>query len=153
MDTTGFADEMARVARRWRTHLNARFKSLGLTQSRWLALLEIKKAPDIMQSDLALALGIEGPTLVRILDGLEKQGLIERKACARDRRAKRVHVTRAAEPMLEQMRGIGIETRQAVLAGIPEADILTTQRVMKQVADRLENLREDEAGAGGRHGG
>lgn len=135
-----FASELSMVARHWRKALDARFRDLGLTQARWRALFELSRAGAITQVELAAVLGIEGPTLVRLLDGLESQGLIERHTCAEDRRAKKVHLTPSAEPTLAQMRTIADDLRGRVLDGIPETDLETARRVLATIAERLDTL-------------
>jgi MarR family transcriptional regulator for hemolysin len=80
------------TARCWRTKLNERLRPLGLSQSRWMVLLHLSKRGDgVVQKALAEWLGIEGPTLVRILDRMTEDGWIERRESTTDRRAKTVH--------------------------------------------------------------
>lgn len=136
-----FAIELGKVARRWRTRLDARLRTVGLTQARWVALLELSRADGLNQRDLADTLGIEGPTLVRLLDGLESQGLIERRSCPDDRRAKRVHLTAAADPLLLEIRTIADSTRRELLAGIARGDLYVARRVLAQIAERLEQTQ------------
>jgi len=133
-----FANELARVARQWRTRLDGQFRGLGLTQARWRTLIELSANGPVTQRDLAGYLGVEGPTLVRLLDGLETKGLIERRACPDDRRAKLVHLTKAAGPVLDEIRDIADETRRKILAGIPSQDLTVARQVLATIAERLE---------------
>lgn len=133
-----FAMELGKVARRWRTRLDSRLRAVGLTQARWMALLELSRADAITQRDLAASLGIEGPTLVRLLDGLEAQGLIERQSCPEDRRAKRVGLTAAAAPVLAEIRKIAEATRRELLEDIAREDLSVARRVLSRIAERLE---------------
>ena len=59
----------------------------------WLVLTNLKSAEWRSQSDLAAAVGIEGPTLTRHLDALERQGLVWRRQDPADRRAVVVELT------------------------------------------------------------
>ncbi|MBV1897594.1 MAG: MarR family transcriptional regulator [Rhodobacteraceae bacterium] len=133
-----FANELARVARQWRTRLDAQFRHLGLTQARWRTLIELSVNGPVTQRDLAGYLGVEGPTLVRLLDGLETKGLIERRACPNDRRAKMVHLTKAAGPVLDEIRVLADETRRSILADIPKQDLTVARQVLATIAERLE---------------
>lgn len=77
------------LTRRWRQMLDSAFHSLGLTDAAWRPLLHLHLLGDgIRQKDLAASLGIEGPSLTRILDQLVAKGFIERIEDASDRRAK-----------------------------------------------------------------
>ena len=133
-----FAMELGKVARRWRTRLDSRLRAMGLTQARWIALLELSRADGLTQRDLAATLGIEGPTLVRLLDGLEAQGLIERQSCPDDRRAKRVRLTETADPVLREIRKIADATRRELLEGVAPDDLSVARRVLAMIAERLE---------------
>lgn len=77
-----------RTSRTWRTKLDERLSHLGLTQARWLVLMHLSRMNGkALQKDLAVSVGVEGPTLVRVLDGLERMGLVERVGVEGDRRA------------------------------------------------------------------
>ncbi len=135
-----FALELSRVSRRWRARLDERLKHLDLTQARWVALLYLSRTGPISQRELADMIGIEGPTLVRLLDGLEQQGLVERRACSSDRRVKKVELTERAGPILGEINRIAGELRGELLAGIPAGDLAVAGRVLKTIADRLEGV-------------
>jgi len=133
-----FAAELGKVARRWRTRLDSRLRALGLTQARWMALLELSRADGLTQRELAATLGVEGPTLVRLLDGLEEQGLIERQSCPDDRRVNRLRLTEAAGPVMSEIRQIADTTRKELLDGLATDDLNAARRVLAMIAERLE---------------
>ncbi len=96
-----FGFKLVHLARCWRMRLDQQLKHTGLTQSKWNALVYLTRGGDgLLQKDLARYIGIEGPTLVRLLDDLQRQGLIERRSTHRDRRGKTIHLTDAAYPVL-----------------------------------------------------
>ena len=93
--------DLARLVRIWRALIDHRLKPLELTQTHWVTLHNIHQLPpDQSQIQLAKAIGIEQPSLVRTLDQLEEKGLISRQTCASDRRAKRIKLTEKAAPIL-----------------------------------------------------
>jgi MarR family transcriptional regulator, transcriptional regulator for hemolysin len=59
----------------------------------WLVLTNLKSSSWRSQHDLAAAVGIEGPTLTRHLDGLEQLGLVHRRQDPENRRAVVVELT------------------------------------------------------------
>ncbi|MDB5454733.1 MAG: hypothetical protein JWP92_318 [Caulobacter sp.] len=61
----------------------------------WLVLLSLMPGGHRPQSDLAQAVGVQGPTLTHHLNGLEEQGLITRTRDKADRRAHQVALTPA----------------------------------------------------------
>ena len=133
-----FAAELGRVARRWRTRLDARLKHLGLTQARWMTLLRLKHHGPLSQRDLADQVGVEGPTLVRLLDALEKKHLIDRCDLEGDRRVKVVHLTDSAMPIIDDITRISDAFTKELVGDIPSEDLATAQRVLRLIGDRLE---------------
>ena len=133
-----FALELGRVSRRWRTRLNERVKHLELNQARWIVLLQLSNFGPASQRELAERVGVEGPSLVRVLDRLEVQGLVARRPADDDRRVKRIHLTAAAAPVLQQLTEVSNELRRELLADIPAGSIDTALQVLKAIGDRLE---------------
>lgn len=116
--------KIARLPRLWRAILDERLAPLELTQTRWVTLYHLWKLGDGQpQCDLARAIGVEAPSLVRTLDQLTEQGLIERHQCQDDRRTKRIFLTKEASPLLERIDAIVAEARAEMLAGISEAEL------------------------------
>ncbi len=127
--------DLARLVRIWRALIDHRLKPLELTQTHWVTLHNIHQLPpDQSQIQLAKAIGIEQPSLVRTLDQLEEKGLISRKTCANDRRAKRIKLTEQATPIIEKMEGVINETRGEILSGITREE----QALLSSLISRLE---------------
>src|SRR3954469_13603863 len=71
----------------------------GGTLPVWLVLAQLRGEHWRTQLDLARAVGIEGPTLTRHLDGMERAGLVERRRGGGDRRAVNVELTEAGREL------------------------------------------------------
>ncbi|WP_207450837.1 MarR family winged helix-turn-helix transcriptional regulator [Roseomonas marmotae] len=142
-----FGAELRRVFFRWRGCFDAELRASGqtLARARVLALLAHER-DGMPQRELAAQLSIENPTLVRLLDGLERQGLVARLPEAGDRRAKRVALTAAAAPVAAEVTGISEGLRARVLAGIDEAELATALKVLRAISANLDAL----AGEAGR---
>ena len=70
------------LATLWREIIDRRLEPLGLSAARWQPLVVLYRADEpLTQSMLAAALEIEAPTLVRLLDRLDRDGWIERHRC------------------------------------------------------------------------
>lgn len=125
-------------ARIWRQKINQRLKPLGLSQATWLALLNLSWFPEgLVQTELAERLGIEGPTLVRLLDRLEGEGLVARRAATEDRRCKRVVLTERAWPTVEQVKRIIAELRTEVMSDLPDAQLEAGLQLLAGLRQRL----------------
>lgn len=131
------------AARRWRTRLNDRLRAVGQTDARCAALAEVAQAPEgFVQRELARRLGVEEPTVVRLLDALETQGWVERRAHSIDRRAKLVQVTPAARPVLDQAQGIVAELQEEMFSDLDPTELATCLRVLGELARRLDRAEE-----------
>ena len=127
------------VSRCWRAKLDERLRPLGLSQSRWLVLLHLSRRDDgIVQKALAECLGIEGPTLVRILDRMTEDGWLERRESASDRRAKTVHLTEQSRAVITQINKVAAQLRGELLTDIPAADVEVCLRVLQQIKHTAE---------------
>jgi MarR family transcriptional regulator for hemolysin len=130
--------ELIRAARLWITKLDERFAPLGLTQARWSILLTLSKVGGVIpQKDLAEIIGVEGPTVVRVLDGMERLGLIERRGHDTDRRLKIVHLTPQAERLQEGILCIAAELLEDILSGISGEDIAVCERVISTMLSNM----------------
>src|SRR3954462_5137800 len=102
-----FAQGLTFVARRWRNLMNEELRAVGQSQARWGVLYWINVFGDtVNQTELADRIGVEQPTLGRVLRDLEAEGLIERASGSADRRAKVIRLTPAAKPVMKQINRI-----------------------------------------------
>lgn len=132
-----FAEELSITSRKLRTLFDARVRTKGLTLPRARTLIHLARKDGMTQTELAELLEVEGPTLVRLLDGLEKQGLTERCPVEGDRRAKKIALTPAGRDLADQVTRLGDELREHYLADIAEEDLLAAIRVFRSIAGKL----------------
>jgi MarR family transcriptional regulator for hemolysin len=137
-----FGTLVGQVARRWRALVDMRLKEYGLTEATWRPLLHLSKfeaAP--RQTDLAESLSIEGPSLVRLLDTLERDGYILRCADS-DRRTKTIRLTARGETLQRKIAAVVAETRGQVLADVGERQLLAATAVLEEVQRSIQALAE-----------
>ena len=90
-----------------------------------------------LQKKLAFIVGVEGPTLVRVLDGLERLGLVQRLGVEGDKRARLIRLTPKAASVISDIMRIGIKLRGEALAGISDEDIESFFRVLEAILANL----------------
>lgn len=128
---------LGQISRMLRIEIDRRL-SHGLTESRWIALLHLSKAnKPITQKELAMRIGVQGPTLVRTLDWLEAEGLIERCPIAGDRRAKSIHLLNKASCNLAHIQSIVANIRTELFDGLCDDDVNACLRVFEHIANKL----------------
>jgi MarR family transcriptional regulator for hemolysin len=125
------------TGRIWRNLVDERLKTAKQTQPRWRVLSWAKLLPGIKQTELAERMNISGPTLVRILDSLEAQGMIERRESPDDRRVKEIHLTALGKPIEGQIDAEVTGIRNVVLEGVSEADLRTCLNVLAHIRRNL----------------
>ncbi|MFK4810636.1 MarR family winged helix-turn-helix transcriptional regulator [Devosia sp. ZW T5_3] len=141
---------IGRVGRELSTGFDAQLKSLGLTSARARVLLQLVRSPEgVSQAAVTEFLGVEHPTAVRILDGLESLGHIRREPSPHDRRAKLIMLTDAGRPLAEQVGVLTDGLNAQLLDGLSAEDVATTNRILTILLERIEALKppvSDELG-------
>jgi MarR family transcriptional regulator for hemolysin len=127
------------LARRWRNLMNEELRAVGQSQARWSTLYWIKVFGDtVNQTELADRIGVEQPTLGRILRDLEFEGLIERLPGKGDRRAKVIRLTDAAKPVMRDIDRIQNTVRAKLLRGIGANDLSTCMAVFAKILANMD---------------
>src|SRR5947209_8787161 len=122
------------TARAWRLKLDERLRPMGLSQAKWRTLLHLFISPvPPTQSEIAMRLGIEEPTLASLLQRLEKAGWVTRKNSPRDRRCKFVHLAPQAHRVITTISSTAEQLRHELMEGIPPADLQTCINVLEQI--------------------
>jgi len=138
-ETFGFL--LAETARTWRTRLNQRLRPLGLSQAKWQVLVHLNMArSDLTQKELSERLGIEGPTLVRLLDRMETDGWVKRFASTSDRRAKIVRHTPKAVGTIREIKHVAAKLRGELLVDISPQELAIAGDVLQRIKQRAEQL-------------
>jgi MarR family transcriptional regulator, transcriptional regulator for hemolysin len=134
-----FGFRVSRIARRLRQAVDAELGAYGLTEATWRPLAYVGRlGAGVRQKELATALGIEGPSLVRLLDNLERRGLIERREDETDRRARGIYLTPAGRELAIRVAKLGGEIQRRVLANASLADLDVCHRVFDSVERQLD---------------
>jgi MarR family transcriptional regulator for hemolysin len=135
------------VSRAWRHEMNRALRPLGLNLSMRLVLLQLQRNPDgLMQADLARSLGIEGPTLVRLLDKLEQKGWIARISSAEDRRRKFTVLTPEAAGHVRIIEQLSDTLREKMMGGLNTGEIAQCAQIMTRMRNNLQVERTGRAG-------
>ena len=139
-DRTAFGALVSLTARRWRRAVDQKLQPFGLTEATWLPLLRVARASAPMrQKDLAASLSLDGSSVVRLLDGLQAAGLIERREEADDRRAKAIVLTASGRKTVERVERVAREIRDQALADLTDQEVATASSVLQHVCRVLDD--------------
>jgi MarR family transcriptional regulator for hemolysin len=125
---------VSRLARIWRRKADQALSAHGLSEAMATPLLILsRRGKCARQGVLASATGLEGPSLVRLIDLLEAEGLVERREDPTDRRAKMLHITVLGEAKVAEINRVLQRTRADLMKDIPSDDLATTFNVLRRI--------------------
>ena len=123
--------------------LDRRLSQHGASLWNWVLLKEAAHAEGASQRELAQHMGIEPPTLVRQLDKLAEDGLVERRPDPDDRRVVRVIVTPAGLERLQELHAV-VHELDAELRGIlTKRDVEVLSRALPRINTYFEQRALD----------
>ncbi len=137
--TFTFGTNLNRAGRLWRTVFRA-LAGLNGRPTPYISVLSflITGAEGATQKELATLMGADAPTVVRVLDTLEREGVVERRIREADRRSKSVHFTEAGANFAAEFRRAGEQTSAQLLAGCDPADVEAAIRVFRRITENAE---------------
>jgi MarR family transcriptional regulator for hemolysin len=108
--------DVSRLIKR-RFDRQARQTGLPITRRQAAVVLYIGSNEGVSQTEVATWLDLEPIALVRMLDKLSEEGLVERRAHSTDRRVRTLWLTPAARPVIERILAINLAIREETFAG------------------------------------
>lgn len=119
--------------------MNEELAEHNITFRQWEVLVWLSFAGECSQTELAGRMNIEAPTLVGVLDRMERDGWIQRGPDGKDRRKKLIRPTDQVEPVWARMVDCALRVRRQAATGISEEEL-------EQVRDVLGRMRRNLAG-------
>tara|TARA_R110002095_G_scaffold173545_2_gene150917 strand:+ start:2051 stop:2506 length:456 start_codon:yes stop_codon:yes gene_type:complete len=117
--------------------LNQELLPYGITFRQFQVIGWLVYEGPLSQVDLAERMMIEPPTLVRILDRMERDQWIKRESDPEDRRRKVVKVLPEAKPVWSQMVDCLTRLRKKATEGMSAEDVETLKSLLMQVQVNL----------------
>jgi DNA-binding MarR family transcriptional regulator len=132
------------VSRLIKRRFEGRARQMGLliTRQQAAVVLNIAGNEGVSQAEVAAWLDIEPIALVRMLDKLHEEGLVERRAHPTDRRVRTLWLTPAAQPVVTQILAINEAIREEAFAGMPSHARDTVIDILDAIKGNLA-LREE----------
>lgn len=132
-----FITGMASTAIARRLQKNFRQEGITITIEQWSVLYHLWKQDGISQQELCLATFRDKPSITRLLDNLEKLGMVVRKPSPSDKRSKLIMLTATANSLQEKTMRIAATTLNEALEGVAATDLESAKKVLQQVYDNL----------------
>jgi DNA-binding MarR family transcriptional regulator len=132
-------DDFRRASSRARGRL-ATDGELTLSQYHLLEPLVSAEAP-LGVGELACAAGVSAPTATRMLAGLERDALVERRTCTRDRRVVRVALTDEGVERMTRKRDRIERRHEELFQSLEPGERAQAARLLERLAAAIEGLR------------
>ena len=97
----------------------------------------------MVQKELAKFMGIEAPTLVRLLDRLTAEGFVVRRPVPGDRRANTVHLSARAHGVLQELNEVAATLRGRLLEGIPADRLADCRKALETIIAKARDVGTD----------
>jgi len=124
------------VGRLWRKMAREAAARHGVSEAAPAPLIWIERlGENVRQNALAEAIGIEGASLVRLIDELQASGLVTREADPSDRRANVVSLTPRGREVVTEVNDDIQGLREQIFANVAAADIQATGRVFAAIKE------------------
>lgn len=141
---------VARLARVWRRRADQALRAHGLSEATAHPLLILSRHETcVRQGVLADEMGLEGPTVVRLIDLLAAEGLVKRREDPTDRRAKMLHMTPLGEAKADEIKRVMRRVRSDLMKGVTPDELATTfdvlRRIERSANHAVETAEEAEA--------
>jgi MarR family transcriptional regulator for hemolysin len=129
--------QLVESSRILRNYIDQRAKERGTTRAQWIVLFRLRTQEGLSQVDLADVLELQPISLVRLLDRLVEQGLLERRHDPRDRRANQLFLTDAGRRLVDDLDSLRDAIATDVLQDIPDEAITTSLKTLQDIKDRI----------------
>jgi MarR family transcriptional regulator for hemolysin len=122
------------VARLIRVEADKRARAHGMTRAQWVILVRVERQPGLAQKELAEVMEVEPITVARLIDRMERRGIVERRPDPKDRRVWRLHLCPTAQPLLAELHVARTALARMVTAGLDLESI-------EQLSDTLMTMK------------
>lgn len=130
-ETTAFA--LAKVCRAHRGRVGGMLAEVGLHVGQDMVLIELWQSDGLRGGELAWRLGVEPPTVTKMLRRLEESGLVERRPDPSDARSFRVHLTDRGSALEGSVARIWERVEKDTFGGLDASERRELGRLLKKV--------------------
>ncbi len=109
----------------------------GITRIQWIALYYVKTKKRISQRELSNLMNVQDSSAGRLIDRLERDGLIERERNDSDRRVIYITLSDMGDKLISDLMPIGIKFNNDLVSGIDEEELMIYEKVLKKMISNI----------------
>lgn len=126
------------LARLLRSNFDREVAEFNVTRSQWSMIAVVARYPGATQRMIAEALNMSEASAGRLIDRLCAEGLLERRDRDDDRRARAVHLTPAAEPLLLKLAQAANKSEEKLFKGFSQNELVELDGYLGRIYDNMQ---------------
>ncbi|SDW05053.1 MarR family winged helix-turn-helix transcriptional regulator [Paenibacillus sp. PDC88] len=126
---------ITRTSRAVLRFLTGYLRSYSITPEQWTVVKRVFEHEGITQKELAAISDKDPATLAKVLDILEREGLIVRKTNEEDRRSYLIYITKQGVKLRNEVYEHLEQVFNKVLEGIPQDELAVFNKVLCRIED------------------
>ncbi|MCM3338316.1 MarR family transcriptional regulator [Paenibacillus sp. MER TA 81-3] len=138
----GFA--MGVTYRKLSNLLQQRLKEYDITPEQWSVLYQIGRGNGLIQKEIAERSGKDKPTTTRILDHLERKGLIYKKTGENDRRSFLVNITDKGRLLIQETTPIEQQVAEDIKQCVSQEEYDVLMELLLRISNHVNELTDRE---------
>jgi DNA-binding MarR family transcriptional regulator len=119
---------------------NAEVRQVGASLQVWRVLAALREQDGRRMGDLSKTTSIEVSTLTRLVDNMEKDGLVVRRREAGDARAISLYVTPSGRRLTQRIVPIAERYETVALKGFTAGEIVVLKKALRRLYDNMDAL-------------
>ncbi|MDD4058779.1 MAG: MarR family transcriptional regulator [Bacteroidales bacterium] len=125
--------------------MNSIFAEHGfnLTAEQFLVMDTLWDEGTMSQQEIADIILKDKNSVTKLIDALERKGLVVRVVGENDRRQKMIHLTEKAIEVKEAITKIALESTDSIIKDIPREELVNFVKVLNKMADNIDSLSSD----------
>ena len=135
-ESTGYT--LAKVCKAHRGNVGKLLAGVGLHVGQEMVLIELWRDDGLRGGELAERLGVEPPTVTKMLRRLERCGLVSRRRDPEDARSFRVYLTDEGRSLEDPVTRCWESSDERILAGMSAGERRTFHRLLTRVRANLD---------------
>lgn len=118
-----------------------RLSESGVTRIQWIALYYLGLYGKISQRELSNMMNVKDSSAGRLLDRMERDGLVERVRSQEDRRIVRVQLSEKGKAYREELIPLGVAFNNDLVEGISEEDLQVFENVLDKMVTNAQKIK------------
>ena len=138
---------LVETSRLLRAVVEQRLRPHGITRAQFATLARLDRQDGLAQHELADALEVQPIAMVRLVDHLSAEGLVERRDDPNDRRVNRLYITAAGRERTRMLDGFKQAMGEDLFAGFAEAEVIGVLEIFDRLHANLKAIQAADAAA------